>query len=318
MKVNKSKNNTIKVGNFDIVIGRTYVIEDRPDNSVEEFAVRGLTKYPSKDIGELRQAPFNEVYGMFDTGFSKDDPSNKGRDITESDIAVANAKIRVPFEKKFKKDLEPTNNAFWGEDSLSVVHLYKNKLFNTTIEKDLFDLYQALKHYWVVVKGDRDQRTVGVPYVLVDTATQIDDAIKSASKVYDAVLLFAKLLASSGKDDKLYTILDWMGSIKNSRNMSNDQLQQQFQLNSKREDFCNKFIEISEMYESDKFREEMNNFSTLAQLNSDKKIKFTQGKYYLDGVLIGNSLKEGAKIITESDNVRGKQLREAIADAFKK
>lgn len=318
-KIRQKSDNSIDVGHFKIVIGRSYVLENKPDDFQKEFRDRGLTKMPFKGNGEIRQAPFDETVMTYNTGFDFSDSVNKGRNIKEDEILKAISLIKKPFEQFYKKDLDPTNDEFWGADKLSMVELYPNRVFNTKNIKDLLDLYLALKHYWVVVKGDKDSKTLGVPYILVDQESQIDEVTKMVAKPFDAIIKFNDMITTPKELDKLYAVLDWTGVIKNSRNANKDVVKQQFQLQSQRVDFCTKFLDAVNDYETKPHvKEEMDNHSSLLDLYSRRKITVDKGKYYINGILIGNSLKEGAKILTEPESTKGKLLTDAIKEAFEK
>lgn len=318
-KIRQKSDNSINVGHFKIVIGRSYVIENKPDDFQKEFRDRGLTKIPFKGNGEIRQAPFDEVIMTYDTGFELTDSVNKGRNISPEDVAQAVALIKKPFEDFYKKDLDSTNDKFWSEDKNSMVELYPNKVFNTKNIKDLLHLYLALKHYWVAVKGDKDSRAVGVPYRIVDQESQIDEVTKMAAKPFDAIVKFNDMINNGKEEEKLYAVLDWTGIIKNSRNVDKEQVKQQFQLQSQKLDFCSKFLDAIEEYEEKlDVREEMKNYSSLLHLYNQRVIQSEKGKYYIDGKLIGNSLKEGAKILTEPESTKGKILTEAVREAFER
>lgn len=316
-KITSKKDNTINVGHFKIVVGRSYVVENKPDDFQKEYRDKGLTKFPFKGNGEIHQVPFDETVMTYNTGFDISDSVNKSKFITKEDVANAVKLIKIPFETFYKKNLDPTNDSFWLEDKLSMVELYPNKVFDTNNIRDLLHLYLALKHYWVVVKGDNDSKTLGVGYRLVDQETQIDEATKAAAKPFDAIAKFIELTANEKGKEKLFTVLDWTGLIKNSRHVNIEQVKQQFQINSQRLDFCTKFLDAIEQYESKPdVRQEMENYSSLLLLQNDRKIQYERGKYYIDGILIGNSLKEGAKILMEPDSTKGKLLTEAVTKAF--
>lgn len=304
---------SFEINGQNIVIGRRYKVDGRPDEGNVQFKNYNTTKYLMEGISEIRQAPFNEMSQLYETGFQPDEDINKGVSAIEIDKFVEY--IKKPFEAKYRVNLDPSNEDFWLKSEYSLVRIYKDREFNTRNIKDLFDLFLCLKHHWIVSPKNKTSNANNVPYTLEDAAEKVDARTKAANSQFDAMIRFQELFKVLDKSDRLYTILEWMGTT-SPRKAPKATLEQQIKLQLQSKDFCKKFLEVDSLYDLPTHKTEMELFTSLSILKHNDQIDMKSNKWYLKGVLVGNSLKEGARVAAEGKTERGQDLLQAISTSI--
>lgn len=306
-----------QVGDMSITPGNRYIITSRPDKGNPEFEKYKTTKFLTMGTSEWKQVPFDEELNTFNTGFEKDDRINSQSNTAPDEVAKYITQVKKPFEDRFRVDLDSTNDKFWLEDEKSMVEVYKDKEFNTKNPRDMFELFLILKHGWAVSKTDRTSRANNVPYYVESISAKGDNKNKSAINKADAYVKFDTLFKERDKNDRLYTILEWMG-VKEPRAFKADDLKPYVQVQLDSNTFCEKFLDVDAMYTDPKNKEEMENFSALTKLRSEGKVVLKDRKFYLGNALVGNTLKEGAKVAMNVESERGIELRDAIQEFIDK
>lgn len=312
-----TKKDTFTVGDMNITVGNRYIITSRPDKGNPVFGKYKTTKFLTAGTSEWKQVPFDEELNTFNVGFDRDDRINRETQTTAEDVAKYITLVKKPFETRFRVELNSTNDEFWLKDEKSMVEVFKDKEFNTSNPRDLFELFLILKHGWAVSKTDRTSRANYVPYYVESISAKGDDKNKASIDKAEAYVKFDTLFKEKDKNDRLYTILEWMG-VKEPRNFKLDTLKPYVQVQLDSPDFCEKFLTTDEMYTDPKNKEEMENFSALSKLRSEGKVVRKDSKFYLGNVLVGNTLKEGAKVAMNAESERGIEIREAIQEAIDK
>lgn len=311
------KETTLKIANTNIVLGNKYNVVGKPDKDAPKaFQEHETTKYLFEGLQEHRTVPYDEETNSWDTAFEYDSPSNKNTNKVEVDNFKKH--IKEPYEKRFKVSLDSTNDDFWQDYSLA---LYTNKEFNTNKPKDLLDLFQALKKGYVCEKGEKAYDLQGARYCIEDNNKKKDLKERRANAKMDAYFTLNTLLATIKKDDDLYTILEWI-SFPSARTLKDvDALKTAvalfFDNPISGQVNCEKFLETYEALKKPEMKAEMEYYSALTKLSHQGKLKYSKRQYHLNGILVGNSLKEGAKVASFNDE-RGKELQKTIQDALEK
>ena len=291
----------IKVAKTDIIIGQTYEIIGKKDmDAPDGFQQFNTTKYLMPGIAEHKSVVFSEVNQLWDTGFYIHSECNKDIHPSEREALVKAYKtyIQKPFEDKYRVDTSEVNDDFWLSYNYEI---YTNKTFDTSNEKDLFDLFHALKQGKVCEVGERDamlQRSANYCIRNIEKAVSLQEE-KSNNK-FDAITKFSVMLESANfkKDDSLYTILEWM-NFSNVRGADKETVkrlvQKQFDNEKTGYDTAVRFLEALKMSEDKEMKKEMELFSILNKLNIKRKLDYKRQQYYLNEELLGNTLKASAK-----------------------
>lgn len=307
---------TLKVANIELTIGNTYEIIPKKDfDAPSGFKEHGTTKLLMPGIAEHRAITFDASMNVWDTGFDEDSPVNAKIPPTERKALVAeyNKSIKEPFEKRFKKDLSSTSNDFWDDYTYE---LYTYKMFDTSNEKDLLDLFQALVQGKVCQEGEKDatlQRTAN--YCVRNREKEISLKEERAETKFEAFATFSTLLkADTKKDDTLFSTLEWVG-LSNVRKSDKEALKRtvlrMMEDPKTGYEFAERFVKAYDMTNTKVGKEIMDIFSVLQKLREHNKIEMKRQQYYIDGVRIGNHLKEAAEVA-----IKNPELKELIIKAY--
>lgn len=296
----KKDNRTIlKIANSTIVIGETYEVRPKIDYTAPDGMQRaGTTKLLHEGNAEVRGINFDENKRKWDTGF--DESSLCNFDLLESEktatVKSFIANIKTPYEKAYNVDCSSNNDAFWSEYTYEIK---TNKSFNTEDVKDLFDLFQALKHGRLCEVGERDYALQKANYNIknIDKVKTLEEE-RMADK-FEAIATFSIMLNEDlEKNDTLLALLEWL-QITNVRGAEKSTLRnivmRMFDHPVNGYDFSRRFLEAIKLTESADGKKRMEVFSILQKLYLKNKIEQKRGVMYIDGHLLGNTLKEASQ-----------------------
>lgn len=297
------KDNTIvlTIQNSTIKIGETYEVSPKLDRTAPDgMQEKETTKFLNTGNKESRAIPFDEARRAWDTGFYPESNCFKGTMTTLEDIKLYNTHIREPYEKAFSVDCSQTNNTFWDK------YRYDLKSFsslNTEDPKARFDLFHALAQARMCEVGEKDDILQKANYTIRNI-----EAVKSTEDLrledkYTATSSFITLIA--GDREKLNSILEWI-QMSDVSSMDERVLKSTFLRSFDNPktgyDFARRFLEGLKMYDNDNGKKQMEFFRITQKLVVKNKIDKKLGALYLDGVLLGNTVKEvSLKALTQSD-----------------
>jgi hypothetical protein len=305
----EDKKQRIKVANTEIVIGETYEIIPKKDmDAPSGFQQFNTTKLLIEGIGEIRGIVFDETIRRWDTGFEVGSPCNKSLNFLGKDaqIKVYNDLIAKPYEEYFRIETDAINDEFWISYNYK---LFTGRQFDTKNPADLFDLFHALKQGKICEVGEKDatlQRSAN--YCIRSREKVITLQEERANDKAEAIFTFMTLLdALNDKDDTLYTILEWM-PLSNIRGAEKDVLKRTmlklFEDAKLGYDNARRFLDAYEMTKSPTGMKEMELFSMLQKLSIKQKLEYKRQQYYLDGTLLGNTIKGSAKAAISNPEIR--------------
>lgn len=295
----KDNRTTLKIANSTIVIGETYEVRPKMDYTAPDGMQKaGTTKLLHEGNAEVRGINFDENKRKWDTGF--DESSLCNSDLLDAEKSATlksfNKNIKEPFELAYNVDCSSTNDNFWAEYTYEVK---TNKSFNTEDPKDLFDLFQAIKHGRVCEVGERDYALQKANYTLknIDKVKSLEEE-RMADK-FEAIATFSIMLNEDfDKDDTLLALLEWL-QITNVRGAEKSTLRnivmRMFDNPTNGYDFARRFLEAIKLTESADGKKRMELFSVLQKLYLKNKIEQKRGTMYIDGHLLGNTLKEASQ-----------------------
>lgn len=306
----------IQVANTEIVIGDTYEVIPKKDmDAPSGFQQFNTTKLLIEGIGEIRGIVFNEDIRRWDTGFEVGSPCNSSMKPTGKDalVRVYKEKIAKPYEDYFRVDTDAINDEFWLTYSYK---LFTGRQFDTTNPTDLFDLFHALKQGKLCEVGEKDaslQRSAN--YCIRSREKVVTLQEERANDKAEAIFTFMTLLdALSDKEDTLYTILEWM-PLSNIRGAEKDVLKRTmlklFEDQKLGYENARRFLDAYEMTKSPTGMKEMELFSMLQKLSIKQKLEYKRQQYYLDGVLLGNTIKGSAK-----QAMNNPEIKEMVISAY--
>lgn len=312
----KKENRTVlKIANSTIIIGETYEVRPKVDYSAPDGMQRaGTTKFLHEGNGEVRGINFDESRRKWDTGF--DESSLCNFDLLESEkvatVKSFNKNIKEPYESAYNIDCSSNNEKFWSEYTYEVK---TNKSFNTEDVKDLFDLFQALKHGRLCEVGERDYALQKANYNIknIDKVKTLEEE-RMADK-FEAIATFSVMLNEDlEKDDTLLALLEWL-QITNVRGAEKNTLRnivmRMFDHPTNGYDFSRRFLEAIKLTESSEGKKRMELFSILQKLYLKNKIEQKRGTMYIDGHLLGNTLKEASQ-----KSLQNTEIGDAIYTAY--
>lgn len=310
---------TLKVGNTEITVGgdHKYTIIGKPDmDAPKGFAEYDTSKYLMANIGEKHSIPYDSQLDCYDTSFDNDSASNEGVD--QSLIKNYVTHIQKPYEQRFKKKLDSTNDDFWGEGGEKgfMMDLYIGKVFDMRNLKHRLELFQALKKGHICEKGEKDHFFQKAKYCIVDNNKKQNVKEKKAKDKAKAFFTFMNLLNEIEENDDLYAILEWI-NFPNARATDKDTLMTQvsifFDNITTGQKNCEKFMEAYNMLDDKDKRSEMDWHSALSKLNHNKKLTYRRSQYYIGDLLLGNSLKSAANAAVQKDE-KASLIKKAVQD----
>lgn len=317
-RAKKSTPIKLKVANTEFQLGDILEVTPKLDRDAPSgFQQFGTSKLLMKGIAEPFSISFDEDLQLWDTGFDEIHPSNNNIPIGQKSTVVKSyiEHIKEPYEEKFRKDLDSTNDEFW---STYIVDVYKGRRFDTNNEKDLLDLYLTLKNGKVCEEKETNYHLRKANYNITNVKQVQTVQEKKEDTIFTAMgTLKVKLDAFDPKkdNDDIYTILEWI-NIANIRGSDKETVKKvilkQFTNEKTGYDTCRRFLNACEMFEDKTKKEVMENFSVLSKLSHKRKIEFKKRQYFINGQLLGNNLKEAAENIKNDD-----ELRNLVTEAYK-
>ena len=187
--------------------------------------------------------------------------------------------------------------------------LYTGRQFDTKNPADLFDLFNALKQGKLCEVGEKDpslQRSAN--YCIRSREKVITLQEERANDKAEAIFTFMTLLdALSEEEETLYTILEWM-PLSNIRGAEKDVLKRTmlklFEDPKLGYENAKRFLDAYSMTKTDEGIMEMELFSMLQKLSVRQKLEFKRQQYYLDGTLLGNTIKGSAKAAMNNSEIK--------------
>lgn len=294
----KDTRTVLRVANTDIVIGESYEVRPKVDYSAPDGMIKaGTTKYLHEGNAEIKSINYDESKRMWDTGFDEQSLCNSDLLVNErKNVALYNKYIKEPYEKAYREDCGATNDNFWNNYTYE---LYTNKSFNTEDPKDLFDLFQALKHGAICEPGEKDYALKGANYTIKNVAKVKSLEEERLAEKFEAITTFSIMLKEDlKKDDTLLALLEWM-QVANVRGADKDIIRnvvmRMFDHPTQGYDTARRFLEAVKLTESVDGKKKMELFSLLQKLYLKNKIDQKRGTLYLGTHLLGNTLKEATQ-----------------------
>jgi len=304
-----------EIGGVTLKPNALYQVIPKPDpDAPTPLKDAGSSKLLQNGIDERVPCIFNENFGAWDTGFYPESPCYLGKTSTEVKTAVKFAQDNIvkPYENIRGKDKlsHLKENAFW--DNYGVT-LRNGRVFSTNKAEDLLDLYIALLHKHIVKKGDENQHfAMKAKYCLVDKEAVTTVKEERQSLRMDAIFSFAELLKNDR--DGLLLVLEYIGIIspmskpadKDIKSLAMAYLEDP----KKGAENVKRFVDTAALIGNDEKELQIN--SDLNKLFLKNKITKERSEYYIDGQLLGNTLKEGVhKVKTDPE------IRALVNDALK-
>jgi len=306
----KTTPKTIKVYNTEIIIGGIYELEARPSKDVPQpIKGTGTIKSTRPGVKHYDSVIFDENLRRWDTGFEVTSPCNKSipAEAKEALVDVYVDHIQKPFEEYYNTSTAATNDDFWGgSDALEMkpyqIELYIGKSYNTNHPKDLFDLFCALKQGKICEAGERDaslQRTALYQVKNAEkTVSKKEEKLLNKAKAFETLITLLNVFDPEN-DDTLYTLLEWI-NFSTIRGAEKEAVKKvvlnAFENEKTGEDTINRFLAAYEDIKDPNIKQEMELFSIVSKLNIKGKLEYKRGQYFIEGTLLGNNLREVAKI----------------------
>lgn len=306
----------LKVANTEFEIGDILEIVPKMDyDAPSGFQQHGTTKLLMKGIAENHSPIFDEDLQMWDTGFDVIHPSNARIPQAEKEARVEafNKYIRKPYEDKFRKELDATNDNFYSEYIYTVE---TGRKLDTRNEKDRLDLYFMLKDGAVCEEKESDYYLKKAKYNIrnVKEAQTLEE--KKNNTKFEAIGVLSTLLNTfeENEGNEIYTILEWI-NITNLRGSDKgavrNAVMKKFENEKIGYDMSKRFLQAYEMTKDDSKKEVMEMFSVLNKLSQRRKIEYKKRQYFIEGQLLGNNLKEAAE-----KAVTNEELRDLVDKAY--
>jgi len=311
-----SKDVTIKVMNTEFRIGDVLEVTPKLDlDAPSGFQQFNTSKLLMKGIAEVHSPVFDENLGMWDTGFETLHESNRQIPTSEKEVRVRSFvnNIQRPYEKRFRKDLSATNDDFWGTYTFEV---HTGKSFDTNNEKELLELFFAIKDGVVCEVKETDYYLKKAKYNITNKKEVQSLEDKKQDTKFEAMGTLKALLDSfkPNKEESIYTILEWI-NVSNVRGADKDTIKKavlKFLDNStKGYDNSRRFLDAYRMLQDPAKKEIMENFEVLNKLLQKRKIEYRKRQYFIDGLLLGNNLKEAAEKLNNE-----KELKDAVDKSY--
>lgn len=314
----KEKVNKFKVGNIEIVIGDKYVLDNKFDSSAPEALQKiETTKFPFMGSGVTDCVNYDNLKGIYDTGFYKDSYCLSQYKSEEKDtlVEIYNKQIRQPFETLTNKDLSPnSNNEFWQNYRYEA---FANKEFDTSDPMQLMELFQVIIQGIACDKNEKDPFYRQNAQFIISNPNLVRNKNKEKSKTRLKAIQMLTTLADADKD-KLDLVLEFNGRDNTGKVSAEDVKLIYFEVFNDSKSglaLAEKFIETCEDYETEKGKEIMEFFYAINKLYKFRKIvKDRRGYVTLDGVYLANTLQDIAKFCLNRDSSQYKAIEALIEE----
>lgn len=315
--VKKEKLNKFRVGNIEIVIGDKYVLDNKFDASAPEALQKiETTKFPFEGSGITDCVNFDNVKGIYDTGFYNTSYClNKYKEEKEELVNIYVKQIKEPYEKMTNKSLaQDSNNDFWQNYRYEA---YANKEFDTNDPMQLMDLFQVIIQGVACDKNEKDPFYRQGAQFIISNPNLVKNKNKERSRTRLKAIQMLTTLADADKD-KLDLVLEFNGRDNTGKVAAEDVKLIYFEVFNNPKTglaLAEKFIETCENYETEKGKETMEFFYAINKLYKFRKIiKDKRGYVTLDGVYLATTLQDIAKFCLNRDSAQYKAIEALIEE----
>ena len=319
----------MKLFGLDFAPGKAYTVVDNVASyATKEEKAMGITKAPQEGIKEKRRVPFHKVgnaktpdgnpIGVFFTGFTVECPSYV-EGYTEDDkkeiVKFVQEFIVIPYEKQMGVPgiLAGNNHGFWKGYSYD---LFVGQTFNMERIEDRLALWFACLHGKVVTPLSEGSEVVAeAPYKIEDAQAsrdaevtflqEKDDARRYVDRLIDedpdflaAIFRYKGLISASTKADskflKLTAIRVFEGMIPELP--------------------VEKMLETVAEAKSEEGKELIVWYAGVQDLIAHNKIVLHESKYMYKNTVLGSTIKEVAKRISDGKSNLDEKVRLDILD----
>lgn len=290
------------VNGFSIYKDSIYEVVDRGDDFSAPTGMieLGVSKFPIKENADWVVVIYDNHLKAYDTGFYEGSPCyrNMDKDWVTKEVKRRCKFIRDPFEFVRGKGITMHNNdAFWTSYA---VELFPGKIFNTSREVDVFELYIALLAKGVVPTQHKgDPSYIDSMYCIKDRDYMIDSESESIDKEAEAMTTFGTLIGTQEGTQKLSNILLWIDYI-NSPDIDIKYLKKNVLSCIKDAARLDKFNKAAEFAEDPENYQVMKNYGMLSTLQYANVLTRKPTGFYFKNYALGANLKQTAeKMITD-------------------
>lgn len=324
---------SVKVPGTDFTLrsNTTYRIEGRIDSEAPiEFQREGFSKIPHPLNYEDAKITFDPNLLIWDTGLYEDSPcySNVNKEEVKKTVETLKKYLVPSLEKQLPAGSLDYNSEGYNEKGFPKIQYFDNYKYpinqktnvTTNTPKDFFGVWAALLSKTVAPEEEQKKpayRNLRTPFIIIDRKEKASTKQKHEFEKANAQKNLLLLAMSENKKDVDFVIdvLDYVG-LKGVNKTEPSIMVSQFNqwINNKTESLQNakKFNKEVVRLATDEGREELYIYKQIRKALRESKITETRGEYFLKGKSIGRELKQAAKTVNESDNL--KQLLSEILE----
>lgn len=313
----------ITINGLTIREDSVYVVTHKPDPSAPSgFIKEGATKLPSPHVTDTFQCGYvvinkSDFSGLWDTGFYKESPCYRGRDLNEVEEIVANLRkyIVEPYERVYGRGvLDHQNDDFWGKYWVTVS---EGTIANTADPAQLLSLYIALRTFKLTPKGSENEHMFNrSQFCVVDKNSVVSKREEESDKHIQVIFDFHSMLTDN--KELLLKVLRFSGFNSTSSTISDNTLKASFlhwvTESSSKADNVNRFIKAMEIANDDKKSDILYIYDRLVDLNIKGKISRHNGEYRFESESLGMDLKEAAKNLHLKSDLRDLKAKLLMLD----
>lgn len=316
----KNEDNVLfEINGFKVLKDSLYTVKNRPDaNAPSGFQKEGTTKLPSEGIDEVFQCTYSLENKVWDTGFYEFSPCyrNHKKDIVASKVAQLRKNILEPYMTQAGIDsleaFHHKNDSFWDEQSFKIHH---KKFFNTSIPKDVLELYFALQKCLVAPKADlQEPRYNNAAYILIDSAKDLKLSEERALDKMNATALFIEML--NNKKSQLLQVFKFV-NVKLPVNPETSAVMLAFEEKiASKEDKIKEFSEACKKSNTDEGLQEIIIYSLLTdpKVTGKQVTKTANNMVAYQGVELGPDFKSAAKNLAYNKELSDLKAELIISD----
>lgn len=319
----------MKLFGLEFSSDRSYTVVDNVATyATKEEKAMGLTKAPQEGILEKRHVPFHQVsnaktptgnpIGVFYTGFSVECPTYRdGYSEAEKKEIVEFIQnfIVKPYENQMGVPgiLSSSNHSFWKGYEYD---LFVGKTFNLANIEHRMELWFACLHGKVVTPISEGSEVVAEATYKIEDFKANRDAETNFLKEKDSARRYIDKL-SDNDPDYLASIFRYKGVISPSTTIDADFLR----LTAIKvfegmipELPLEKMLEVVKEAQSPEGKELIEWYVNIQDLVSNNKVTITDGRYMYKNTVLGNTLNDAARRISDTKSSIDDKVRFEILD----
>jgi len=310
-----SKEFSFKINDIEIKSSSIYeIVPKKDDDAPEHLRKHGTSKLLLSGVTDGAPCRFDEVSGIWDTGFHENSPCYRGwKDQDKQNlIKVLRENIVQPIEELKGEGILShldKKDSFWL--TFGMASLKNGRLLNTSNPLHLLELYIMAHTKKVAPKGDQENNPMylSARYSIINKEKSVSVREERKLKKAEAINSFFNLKTTD--KNKLEEVLNYLGFRSTSEEAITSVVMDYIENPKEGHNNAVRLLDTIKKANSDSGYKEINTFTQLSDLFKKGVIKKVSSEYFLGDKSLGMDLKSASIKVSKTAELK-KRLREEM------